>query len=189
MSATLIHPSFPAAARSRPLRFGAESGQGERVRWLLKRNCSVTPRQMMGFYASLCAVSLAIAAGFWFHGATLVIPFTSIEVIALGVALLLFARHAADQEDIVLQDGRLTVACTCGTTTQRAEFAPAWVRVEPAQDDGSLIELSGQGQRIAVGRYVRPELRRQLADELRWALRRWPFAAPRDSAVEEKSEN
>lgn len=189
MSATLTHPSVPAPLRAQALRFGAESARGERVHWLLKRNCSVTPRQMMGFYLSLCVVSLAIAAGFWFHGATLVIPFTSIEVVALGLALVVFARHAGDREDIVLQGDRLTVACTSGTTTRRAEFAPAWVRVEPAHGDGSLIELSGQGQRIAVGRYVRPELRRQLADELRWALRRWPFAAQRDSAVEEKSEN
>src|SRR5438445_6164863 len=111
MSATISHPSMPAAARSRPLRFGAESGMGEQVRWLLKRNCSVTPRQMMGFYASLCAVSLVIAAGFWVQGATLVVPFTSIEVIALGIALALFARHAGDREDILLKGGRLTVEC------------------------------------------------------------------------------
>ena len=184
---------MPAAARSRPLRFGAESGMGEQVRWLLKRNCSVTPRQMMGFYASLCAVSLVIAAGFWIQGATLIVPFTSIEVIALGIALALFARHAGDREDILLKGGRLTVECTFGTTTERAEFAQAWVRVEPVHDDGSLIELSGQGQHIAIGRYVRPELRRQLGDELRWALRRWQTGplrgAQRDPAVEEKSEN
>lgn len=40
------------------------------------------------------------------------------------------------------------------------------------QADGSLIELSGQGRSIAVGRFVRPELRRGLADELGAALRR-----------------
>jgi uncharacterized membrane protein len=45
------------------------------------------------------------------------------------------------------------------------------VRVEPQSDDGALVELSGQGHRVAVGRFVRPELRRQLAEELRMALR------------------
>ena len=184
---------MPAAARSRPLRFGAASGeassQGEQVHWLFKRNCSVTPRQMVNFYASLCVVSLIIAGGFWMHGATLVIPFTSIEVVALGIALALFARHATDHEDILLRGGRLTVEHTCGTATQRAEFAPAWVRVEPSHDDGSLIELSGQGQRISIGRYMRPELRRQLGDELRWTLRRWQGSQVRDGAVEQESEN
>ncbi len=60
-----------------------------------------------------------------------------------------------------------------GRRTEQADFAaPAWVRVEPADRDGSLIELSGEGRRIAVGRFVRPELRPALADELRAALRR-----------------
>ena len=62
------------------------------------------------------------------------------------------------------------------------------MRVEPAGSDRSLIELSGQGQRIAVGRFVRPEQRRALADELRFALRRVrPAAAlaePADAAAD-----
>ena len=174
MSATISHPSIAPAAWARPLRFGAESSAGERtVRWLLKRNCSITPRQMMSFYATLCVLSLGIAAVFWVQGATLVMPFAWLEVLAVGAALLLYSRHATDSEDIRLQAGRLTVAHTSGRTTRRAEFAPDWVRIEPEHGDGSLVELSGQGQRIAVGRFVRPELRRQLADELRWALRRW----------------
>ena len=99
-------------------------------------------------------------------------PFAWLEVLAVGAALLVYARHAADSECIRLQGGMLTVEHACGRHTDRVEFRPDWVRVEPEHGDGSLIELSGQGQRIVVGRFVRPELRRQLADELRWALRR-----------------
>ena len=177
MSATISNPSIGQAAWAQPLRFGALSGAGERtlesIQWLLRRNCSLTPRQMMGFYAALSVLSLGIAGMFWVRGATLVMPFAGLEVLAVGVALLLHSRHATDREDIRLQAGRLTVEHTSGRVTHRAEFAPVWVRVEPEHGDGSLVELSGQGQCIAVGRFVRPELRRQLADELRWALRRW----------------
>jgi uncharacterized membrane protein len=181
MSATISHLPNARAARVSPLRFGAETGAGEHaVQWLLKRNCSITPRQMMTFYASLCALSLGIAAIFWAQGATLVMPFASLEVLAVGAALALYARHATDSEAIRLAAGRLTIEHVSGRTTHRAEFAPAWVRVEPEHGDGSLVELSGQGQRIAVGRFVRPELRRQLADELRWALRRWQAGTPGD---------
>jgi len=177
----MSHPSIARAALGQPLRFGAESGVGEHaVHWLLKRNCSVTPRQALTFYASLCVLSLGIAAMFWVQGATLVMPFASLEVLALGAALVLYSRHAADSENIRLAAGRLTVEHTSGRTTHRAEFAPAWVRVEPEHGDGSLVELSGQGQRIAVGRFVRPEMRRALADELRWALRRWQVGTPND---------
>ena len=45
------------------------------------------------------------------------------------------------------------------------------MRVEPEQHDRSLIRLSGQGRLIKVGVHIPPAERRQLADELRWALR------------------
>jgi uncharacterized membrane protein len=156
-------------------RLGRESG-GETagaVDWELKRNCSLAPRQVLGFYLSLCGVSLTIAAGFWWHGVPAVMPFAWVELLAVGVALWVYTRHAGDRESIALRDGRLTVVHANGSQVERVEFQPAWVRVEPEHGDNSLIELSGQGRRIRVGRFVRPELRRQLAEELRWALRRW----------------
>lgn len=177
MSATLFPTAVGLKPISNPLRFGREAPcveTGERsVRWLLKQNCSIAPRQLLLFYLSLCALSFLIAGFLWSKGATLVLPFTWVELLAFGVALLVYARHATDSESIRLQPGRLTVELASGRRLERVEFAPAWVRVEPEHGDRSLIELSGQGRRISVGRFVRPELRRQLADELRWALRRW----------------
>ena len=143
------------------------------MQWRLKKNCSITPRQLFGVYVFLFVLSLGIAGAFWLKGATLVLPFAGAELLALGVAMLIYARHAADEEDIRLGRQSLTVVCTHGGRVERVEFEPAWVRVEPEHGDHSLIELSGQGRQIAVGRFVRPELRRQLADEFRWALRRW----------------
>ena len=192
MSASISHPSIGAAVAVRSLRFGAESGSDEQsVQWLLRRNCSLVPRQMLMFYGPLCLVSLGIGVFFWLQGATLVLPFAWIEVLAVGAALLVYTRHATDRESIRLQRGRLTVEHVFGRHVERAEFAPAWVRVEPEHGDRSLIELSGQGQRIAVGRFVRPELRRQLAEELRWALRRWQWSAgaARGEELQDKSEN
>ena len=197
MSATLSHPLTARVPAASALRFGAESISGERsVQWLLRRNCSATPQQMLGFFASLTVLSLGIGAFFWLQGATLVMPFAWLELLAVGAALLLYARHATDRESILLKPGRLTVEHVFGRSVERVEFVPAWVRVEPEHGGRSLIELSGQGRRIAVGRFVRPELRRQLADELRWALRRWqliPGAAPGPGAPrihpQDQSEN
>lgn len=144
------------------------------VEWVLKRNCSLSPLQLLAVYASVCVISLGIATYFWVHGATLVMPFAWAEVLVFGAALLFYARHAADRECIALQSGRLTVEHQHGGRFDRAEFVSEWVRIEPQGDDRSLIELSGQGRVIAVGRYVRPELRRALAEEFRTALRQWP---------------
>ena len=141
------------------------------VLWLLKRHCSLTPAQLGWFYASLCLVSLAIAAFCWSRGATMVLTFAVMELLAVGAAFLMYSRHAADAEKILLLDGQLVVELESAGRTQRAEFNREWVRVEPKYGDGSLIEVSGQGRSVRVGRHVRPELRPMLAREIRAALR------------------
>ena len=145
--------------------------QGQNIHWFLRRNCSVTLSQLGWLYLSLCVVSLGIGAFFWYQGALLILPFAWLELAAVGLAFIVYARHAADREHITLQGQRLVVELENAGRLERAEFNREWVRVEPAADDRSLIEVSGQGQRMIVGRFVRPELRTALAQELRRALR------------------
>ena len=97
--------------------------------------------------------------------------FAGAELLTVGVAFLVYAQHAGDSEKIVLQGGQLVVELETAGHTRRAEFNREWVRVEPKDDDGSLIEVSGQGVSVRVGRHVRPELRPVLAREIRLALR------------------
>ncbi len=141
------------------------------MRWILRRNCSLAPSQLGRFYIGVCMVSLGIASGFWFMGAKLVMPFAWLEIVVLGLALLIYARHARDGETITLEGPVLVVERDHGGSTQRTEFSRDWVRVEPSGGDGSLIEVSGQGRRVVVGRHLRPELRPALAREIRMALR------------------
>nr|WP_222623076.1 DUF2244 domain-containing protein [Ramlibacter cellulosilyticus] len=135
------------------------------------RNCSVKPAQLGWLYLSLCLVTLGIGTFLWFQGAVLVLPFAWLELAAVGVAFLAYARHAADREHISLSGRRLVVETENAGRVERAEFNRDWVRVEPAVDDRSLIEVSGQGRRVSVGRHLRPELRPVLAREIRRALR------------------
>lgn len=144
---------------------------GHAIQWRLKRNCSVTPVQLGWLYLSLCSVSLGIGVFFWLQGATLVLAFAGLEVTVVGLAFLAYARHAADGELISLQGGNLVVELETAGRLKRAEFERQWVRVEPKSGDLSLIELSGHGRSIEVGRFVRPEHRQVLAHEIRKALR------------------
>ena len=150
-------------------RFATVSGQN--IHWFLRRNCSVTPAQLGWIYLSLCVVSLGIGGMFWLQGARLILPFVWLELVAVGVAFLVYARHAADGERISLEGARLVVELENGGRLQRAEFNRDWVRVEPKIGDRSLIQVSAQGRSVEVGRYVRPELRPALASEIRMALR------------------
>lgn len=191
MLTSIVSPAWRASSHRVQFRFGRESGElwtsqaGTHapwsVQWVFKRNSSLAPRQVMWFYASLCVMSLGLAGVFWLRGATMVMPFAWLELALVGVALLVYARHAADSERIALRGDELTVENCSGRRTERVAFQPAWVRVEPRHGDRSLIDISGQGRRIAVGRFVRPEARVQLADELRWALRRWQLRSWRSA--------
>ena len=68
------------------------------------------------------------------------------------------------------------------------QFRAAWVRVEPRRGEGSLVELSGDGRQSFVGRYLRPEMRTPLAQELRVALRENCTAADTESKTSSNPE-
>lgn len=158
-----------------------ETGGPLQLEWRLARNCSLAPRQLFGAYLALCAVSLTIALGFTWQGASPVLAFAGIELLLVGAALLVYSRHATDHEQVQLSGGWLDVFHRRGSQTEHHRFRAAWVRVEPLAGDRSLVELTGDGQSTRVGRYLRPELRQPLAQELRLALRAQPAPAPRST--------
>lgn len=162
----------PAAAGLGRLGVVQQDGTGlATTRWVLKRNCALTPSQLLKVYGGLSAVSLAIATAFAIQGAVVVLLFSALEMFVLGVALLVFCRHVRDGETVTLSGPLLKVEQSCGPHTQHYEFRAEWVSVEPYRDSRSLIEIRGQGRCVRVGRFVRPHLRLALAQEIRQALR------------------
>ena len=145
--------------------------QGQNFQWFLRRNCSITPRQLGWLYLSLCFLSLAIGLVFWVQGAKLILPLAWLELVVVGMSFLVYARHASDGETISLAGQQLVIEQEIGGKLRRSEFRREWVRVEPGAADSSLIALSSQGRTVHVGRFVRPELRPVLAREIRMALR------------------
>ena len=140
------------------------------LQWVLRRNVSITPAQLASVYASLCVVSLLIAVGFWWRGAPAVLYFAGLELLLVGAALAAYGRHAGDHETLTLQGRQLEVEQAYGALCTRATFNASWLSVEPAAAQGSLVELSGDGQRVRVGRHLRADLRQAFAQELRGAV-------------------
>ncbi|KVM61327.1 hypothetical protein WJ58_05425 [Burkholderia ubonensis] len=140
--------------------------------WLMKRNCSMSPRQFVLFYASLAGFSLAIAAMLMWQGAWLVMPFTGVELLAVGVAFAVYARHAVDYERIRLFSHRLVIERMNAEQLTQIEFNPRWVRVEPGATPRDPIRLVSRGQTVVIGQHLAQYRRAQFADELRAALRR-----------------
>ena len=155
-------------SRNTPL-VGTVSGDG--IHWQLRRNCSVSPAQLAWVFGWLSLLSLSVGGFFWSMGATLVLPFTALELVALAAAFLVYARHATDGESIRLVGGKLVVEQELAGKVRRCEFFSHAVKVEPRSGGDGLIELRGGGVAVEVGRFLRADLRPALVREIRRALR------------------
>jgi uncharacterized membrane protein len=135
--------------------------------WLMKRNCSLSPRQVGWFYFSIVCISTAIAVflAAW-HGAWLVLPFAGLELLGLGIALLAYARHATDYERVSVTDGMLVVETASASRVTREVFNPRWVRVELGESFRALVVLRSDKRVVRVGCHLDPIRRRKFAQEL-----------------------
>lgn len=134
--------------------------------WILKRNCSLSPRQLAQAYAALCVASLLVASYFAAHGAWLVPVFSALELAGVAAAFIYFGRHATDREHVALSDGGLLVELVQAERVHQYRMDPLRTRVAmPALRHG-LIGLESNGTRIEVGRFVNERKRREFAREL-----------------------
>lgn len=125
----------------------------------------MSPASLAKVFAALAALVLAIGAGFAAAGAWLVLPFAGLEVLLLGAAFVLHARHAADYERIELQSGRLEVEVTEADRVARYQLQNARVSME----EGRVV-LRDAKEAIEIGRHIGAEARAELVAELEKAL-------------------
>ena len=134
--------------------------------WHLKRNISISPAQMALIFTILGLISLAIGAGFYMMGASLVLPFSLLEIAVLLIAYFYNAVHANDYEKLVMQDGMIKIEQKNGFKTSYVELERSLTRVDKALDKNALI-LIRQGQRSTYfGRFIHANLRPQLAQQI-----------------------
>ena len=134
----------------------------------VKRNCSISPQDLLRVLALLSCVSLGIASVFVYFGAWPVLPFAGIEVLALALAFYLNGLHAADYERIALAGGTLVVEASDAGRLRRHEFSVPWLRVEERRHGGDLqLVLRSGGATVEVGRHLDTERRASLAAHLR----------------------
>jgi uncharacterized membrane protein len=142
--------------------------------WLIKRNCSASPRQLALVFGSLVAVSFAFGAGFAAQGLWMVLPFVGLELVAVAAAFICYGRNAGDYERIELADGNLVVDQVQGGRRTRWELDPRQVRVEVEENSeaGSRVRvrLRLRSERIEVGCHLLDARRAGLARELSQAL-------------------
>ena len=77
--------------------------------WHLKRNISMTPSSLAFIFICLGAVSLLIGIGFYLVGASLVLPFSFLEITVLLVAYFYNAIHATDYEKLIVGENFIKI--------------------------------------------------------------------------------
>jgi uncharacterized membrane protein len=145
----------------------------ESINWSLKKNCALAPHQMGFVYGCICALSLMIGTFFWLLGATYVLAFTCLEIVVVGVAFLIYARHATDGDWVTITESQVIVETERAGQRIKAQLDPYWVKIVAPNDEKSLIELSEKGRFVYVGRHIRPEQRVIVAKEIKHALRKF----------------
>lgn len=142
------------------------------TRWIVKRNCSASPRQLAAVLASVVALSFLIGAGFAAYGLWMVLPFVGIELIAVATAFVCYGRHVGDFEAIELSGGKVRIEQVRGGQHSTLQLALPRVRVE--SDDSALTRsrllLVAADLRIEIGAHLLEARRRRLALELKRAL-------------------
>ncbi len=138
--------------------------------WVHRRNCALSPAQLALWFGSIGVLSAGIAIGFALTGATLVLPFAGIEILALLTAYIVYARHAGDYERVVADSGCVIVERSTGTRCSREVYSTPWVRIEYPGGPRAPITLVCSGGKTTVGRHLPAQSRAQWAVELRRAL-------------------
>lgn len=139
--------------------------------WVLKRNCSIAPRQLAMVYAALCSVSLTVAVWFTLRGAWYILGFAVLELAAVGLAFFHYGRHATDRERIVLSEDTLLIELIQAEQASPHRLNLRATRVELPDTQRGLIVVEAAGVSVEIGRFLTSWRRREFAMELAHAVR------------------
>ena len=134
--------------------------------WLMKRNCSFSPKQVGVFYLSIVCFSLLVATYFLLIGVWMVIIFTSIEILALTFALYIYSRHALDYEKITIVGKQLLFERSWGGKIQSYEFNTIWTKLIRSESGGRDLVLKTSTKEVPIGFFVGVNEQQQFEKEL-----------------------
>jgi uncharacterized membrane protein len=155
------------------------SGKG--YRFVLSPNCSISWRELLFFYLMTCVVALAVGIFFTLQGLWLVLPFSGLEMAALGTALHLTSRKVYRREVITLDPQTTRIEKGVQRVEKSWEFKTPWVRVDDDVQDargaGRKLLISMSGNSVEVGSFLANSEKDALAFQLKDCIIRGDFRA------------
>ncbi len=146
-----------------------ESPRGYRL--VLSPNCSISWRELIIFYLITCLLALAIGLFFAFNGMWMVLPFSGLEMLALGTGLYIVSRNAHRREVISLDEHHVRVEKGIDKVDHRWKFQTHWTRLKVAEKDGRRsgkeLSLGSHGEYVVVGDFLSKNEKDDLAFRLK----------------------
>jgi len=140
--------------------------QGATWVWHLKRNISIAPSTMAFIFMGLGFVSLLIGFGFYLAGATLILPFSLLEITALLLAYFYNAVHANDFEKLTVEGNAIKIESKIGFKLTEVHLVRSLTRVDTKIHLNGLIQLRQGKTDTFFGRFVHANLRPLLAKKI-----------------------
>ena len=148
-----------------------KSDPREGLRIVLSPNCSISWRELVMFYIFTCVVALAIGLFFTFQGLWLVLPFSGLEMAALGLCLYLTSRKVYRQEVITLERERTLIEKGVQQVDQSWEFETPWIRLIDEQSGPRnrhrKLAIGSHGEYVEVGDFLDKSEKDELAFHLK----------------------
>ncbi len=148
------------------------SGSG----YVIRPNQAISWRTLICLYLIIFAVSMAIGLSFFMTGLTYVLPFSGLEMLALGAALYVTAHRGGVQEVIIIGTETITVESGRQVPESHEEFSRAWANVVLERSWNSWypsrLLIRSHGRQLEIGRFLNEQERQGLALELTGALKR-----------------
>jgi len=137
-----------------------------------RRNSSLGRRECQYAFGFIAFASFAIALGFAWQGAWMVLPFAGAEMAGLYAAFRWLDRHSGDYERVAIEGDRLIVETCIVDRVERAELNRRWAEVVVRSGSAArCLTLRSHGREVEFGRFLtddeRLEAARRLGDQLR----------------------
>lgn len=125
--------------------------------WQIRRNCALSPRQLLQFYIALVCLSFIVAIGFLLAGVWVIAIFTIIEISAVTIGFLIYCRHTLDSETIEINGKRLIVKKFIGYKEKIYEFNTQWAKIEASLENAKTFFITQSDLRVEIGQFIRQE--------------------------------
>jgi uncharacterized membrane protein len=139
---------------------------GDGWTWHLKRNISISPAHMALIFTGLGVLSLTIGGVFYSMGATLVLPFSLVEIAVLLMAYFYNAIHANDYEKLIVGGNLIHIETKLGFKTNHIELVRSMTRVETLTHMNEMVHLRQGTKDTHFGKFVHANLRPLLARKI-----------------------